>query len=178
MSIAGRMTAFLVGASLLAALAPMAVAAAPPPLAVYGSLPRTEAVALSGDGNMLAMVETDGDQRLLVIETADGHPAAKVGIGDLKLAGIEWAGSDYVIAYMHSTSRLSVYARHEQEFTQGIIVNAKDGSIKPLLRQSGDYLTAIFGHHGLMKIDGHWVGYYGVVPLERSMDGVSASGFF
>jgi hypothetical protein len=148
MRVAKRIAAYLGCLSFLAMLPPtaMAVSAAPPPLEVYGSLPQTEAVELSADGNMLAMVETQGDKRILSIERVDGSPVAKVGIGDLKLAGLEWAGSDYVVVYTHSTSSLSIHNRHEQEFTQGVIVSAKDGSAKPLLRASGDYLPAIFGH--------------------------------
>src|SRR5262245_38800493 len=122
MSAAGRIAAFLGGAFLLAALPPASVAApAAPPLDVYGSLPQTEAVDLSADGSMVAVVETEGDQRMLVIETAEGRTVAKAGIGDMKLSGIEWAGDDYVLAYVHSTARLSIHSRHEQEFTQGFI---------------------------------------------------------
>jgi len=180
MRVAGRIAAYLRCLSCLVALpsAAMAASAAPPPLEVYGSLPQTEAVELSADGNMLAMVETQGDKRILSIEHIDGSPVAKVGIGDLKLSGLEWAGSDYVVLYTHSTSSLNIHNRHEQEFTQGVIINAKDGSAKPLLRVSGDYLPAIFGHQGIMKVNGRWYGYYGVIPTERSMDGTDRSGFF
>ncbi len=176
MSSAGRIAACFGGVFFLVVLPVAAVAA--PPLEIYGSLPQTEAVDLSADGSMLALVETEGDQRVLLIETVDGRPIAKAGVGDMKLSGIEWAGSEYVVVYTHSTARLSIHSRHEQEFTQGIILNVKDGSARPLLRASGDYLSAVFGHHGLRKIDGHWFGYYGVVPTERSMDGTSNSGYF
>ena len=180
MCVVGRISAYLGGLFFLAALpsAAMASSAAPPPLEVYGSLPQTEAVELSADGNILAIVETEGDRRMLSIERVDGRPVAKVGIGDLKLSGLEWAGSDYVVVYMHSTARLSIHSRHEQEFTQGFIISAKDGGVKPLLRASGDYLPAVFGHHGVMKVDGRWYGFYGVIPTERSMDGTDRSGFF
>jgi dipeptidyl aminopeptidase/acylaminoacyl peptidase len=153
-------------------------AAAPPALDIYGSLPQTEAVELSDDGSMLALIKTDGNQRILSIETADEHPVARLLVGDAKLTGIEWAGSDYVVVYLHSTARLSMSVRHEQEFIQGVIVNAKDGSIKPLLRASGDYLPAIFGRHGIRKVEGRWFGYYGVIPTERSKDSGSNSGYF
>jgi dipeptidyl aminopeptidase/acylaminoacyl peptidase len=180
MCVARRIAVYLGCLSFLVALpsAAMAASAAPPPLEIYGSLPATEAVELSADGTMLAMVGTEGDQRGLTIARTDGGVIAKASMGDAKFAGLSWAGNDYVIVYMHQTARLSFYSRFEEEFQQGIIVNVKDGTAKPLLRQSQDYLPAVLGHYGIVRHDGHWVGYYGVVPTERSIDTNARTGFF
>src|ERR1700728_2821295 len=131
--------------------------ATPPGLEIYGSLPTTEAVELSADGTMLAMVGTEGEQSILTIARADGGVIAKASMGDAKFAGLSWAGDDYVVVYTHQTGRLSFYSRFEEEFQQGIIVNVKGGTAKPLLPQSQDYLPAIHGYYGIVRRDGHWV---------------------
>lgn len=178
--VAARMAGALAGAFLLvcSASANWARAATPPPLEIYGQLPKTEAVDLSADGSLIAAIETIGDQRMLTIRKPDGSLLADASVGNLKLFGLQWAGNDYVVVYTHQTARLVIGQSPEQEFMQGVVLSAKDGSAKPLLRQSGDYLPAIFGRYGFRNEGGHWVGYCGVVPTERPAGATSDRGFF
>jgi dipeptidyl aminopeptidase/acylaminoacyl peptidase len=159
--------------------APKTVHAAdsPPPLEEYGALPRTETVELSPDGTMIAMVETQNDARLLSIKRTDETVLARAALGDLKLAGLEWVGNEYVIVYLHQTSRLSV-GGSDQEFTQGVVLDVKDGKSHALMRSSPEYLPAVFGHYGVAQQDGRWVGYFGLVPLEPSHNSTDRGGFF
>jgi dienelactone hydrolase len=154
----------------------VAEAAAPPPLETYGALPKTETIELSPDGNLLAMVSTDGDTRVLSIQRVDGTVISKARVGDLKLSGLEWAGNDYVIVYLHSSVEFQLNT--EAELLQGIIVSAKDGSTKPMIRRSPDHLPAIFGRYGFAQEDGRWFEYVGVVPTIRPRDGIGAVGEF
>ncbi len=168
-----RQTARALGVGLLFAwtlTSSLAVGASSPGLEVYGSLPKTEAVGLSPDGSMLATVSTQGDHRVFAIEKVAGGTITGGDVGDLKLAGLEWAGNDFVILYLHQTARL-FNARTEQEFIQGIIISVRDHTAKPLLRASTDYIPAIFGYYGFAQQNGRWFGYFGVVPTEKSADG-------
>src|SRR5581483_10977351 len=98
----GRIICALGSAALLTVPSPrVAFAASPPPLDVYGQLPKTEAVELSADGTMAAQVVTIDDTRVLVISKDDGRLLTRAGMGDLKLSGLEWAGNDYVVVYFH-----------------------------------------------------------------------------
>jgi dipeptidyl aminopeptidase/acylaminoacyl peptidase len=152
-------------------------AGAPPPLEVYGALPNTEAVALSPDGTMIAMVNTEGEKRLLSIRKIDGGVIAKALVGETKLAGLEWAGNDYLLFYGRQTAALDHDVEHKQEFVQGVVISVKSGEMKTLLRSSESYLEAIFGRFGYAQQDGRWYGYYGLIPT-RADSHLSDSGDF
>jgi dipeptidyl aminopeptidase/acylaminoacyl peptidase len=171
---------FVLGACFLGliALAKPAVAAAPPALEAYGTLPSTETLELSPDGSMIAMVGMDGDKRVLTVETVEGKPLARALVGDLKLSGLAWAGNNFVVVYMHLTARLTIYSK-DQEFVEGILLDVRSGKAKPLVRSAPDYLPAIFGSYGFALQDGHWFAYVGLVPTEPSRDITeSGSGYF
>ena len=173
-------TRFVLGACLvgLIALVKPAVAAAPPALEIYGALPSTESVELSPDGSMVARVATEGDKRLLIVETIDGKPLARALLGDLKFSGLDWAGNDYVVVYLHVTARLTIFS-DDQEFVQGILLDVKTGKAKPLVGASPDYLPAIFGWYGVAQQDGHRFAYVGLVPTEPTKDPAGGrSGYF
>lgn len=142
-------------------------AGGPPPLEVYGALPDTESVALSPDGTMLAIVGTQQAKRFLAIKKVGGGLIGGARIDDSKLADIDWVGNDYVVFYRHRTVKLYV-GGSSSELIEAVVVNAKTGAVKPLLRDSPDYLNAIFGSFGYVREDGRWYGYYGIVPKRNS----------
>ena len=165
-------------AALLLAFALAAVAAPPPvpPLEIYGSLPRTEAVEMSADGDMLAIVSRQDDRFLLTIRHVDGRPIATVPLDDMKFAGLSWAGNDYAVVYTHRTARLGADSKSDRELTEGIVVDANSGAQKPLLAAPPDYLSTIQGHYGIIRRDGRWFGYYGLYPTEPPADLHSGAG--
>ena len=142
-----------------------AEAGASPPLSAYGSLPKTEEVALSPNGEMFARISTEGEKRLLLVQKIGGDIVAGSNVGDLKVAGIAWASDDHVIVYMHQTQRLGVFFNN-REFLQGIVLNVRTQKLSPLVKGSNSYLPALFGRHGFVKEDDEWVAYVGLVPLD------------
>jgi dipeptidyl aminopeptidase/acylaminoacyl peptidase len=162
--------------ALLAIPRALLAADAPPPLETYGTLPRTEIVELSPDGTMLATVETQGDVRLLSIRRTDESVLLRQALGDLKLSGLEWVGNDFVVVYLHQTGRVS-FTAPDQEFIQGVVISVKDGKPHPLLRPSPTYMTVILGRYGFAERDGHWFGYFGLVPLDPSHDITQTGGY-
>jgi hypothetical protein len=163
-----RIIAFFGTGLLSAVLSAIVSAAVPtvPPLEVYGSLPHTEAVEMSADGSMLAIVSTEDDQLVLTVKHADGKVVATVALGDVKLSGLSWAGDDYAIVYTHQTVRFGLDNKSDRELTQGMIIDARSGAQKPLLPASPDYLSSLRGHYGIIRREGHWFGYYGLLPTE------------
>ncbi|MGP8035064.1 MAG: alpha/beta fold hydrolase [Steroidobacteraceae bacterium] len=88
----------LIACCALAALASIRPAGAAVPLEAYGRLPHFEHISLSPDGTRVAVVRTEGEQRVLAItDLATGRLLAKVGAGDEKLRGIEWADDAHVV---------------------------------------------------------------------------------
>jgi hypothetical protein len=140
-------------------------------------LPKTEAVALSPDGLKIASVGNVNDNRLLIVQTTDGKMLKASKIGLLKLSGLEWAGNDFVILYLHQTARLNVFSP-DQEFTEGVVINLMDGTLKPLVRSSPEYLPAILGNYGFVLQNGHWFAYLGLVPTEPAKGGGATGGYF
>ncbi|MBS0411404.1 MAG: S9 family peptidase [Proteobacteria bacterium] len=68
------------------------------PLEVYGKLPSLEQVAISADGQYLAISATDGEQRNVIIERVSDHQmVAAIRAGASKLRNLQWAGSNHVL---------------------------------------------------------------------------------
>lgn len=120
--------------------------AAPPPLEVYAALPKTEAVRLSPDGTMLAVVGTEGENRILSISKIGGGVISKVAIGEYPLSNLEWAGDDYVILFI------------EDEGIRAASVNVKDGSLLALPKKQ----NRIYGGYGITSEGGQWYVYLGL----------------
>jgi dipeptidyl aminopeptidase/acylaminoacyl peptidase len=134
----------------------------PPPLAVYGALPKTEDLALSPSGKLVALINTIGDKRMLTVSAIDGGaPLVTDDVGDAKISGLQWAGDQYVVVYAHETTSL---LGAEQEISQGVLIEPSTKKIRDLLPPSRSYLPAIYGRYGFAQVDGHWYGYYGVIP--------------
>jgi len=150
--------------------------AAPPPLEVYGNLPKTEDLALSPNGKLTAVVNTIGDDRLLVISDVDGDGTALMTakVGGARVNGLEWADNDHLLVYTHKTRWLSIY---EQPFLQAAVLKPVAKTIKALLPLSGSHLSAIYGRYGFAQLSGHVYGYYGVVPMDPYTDTSQPAGW-
>jgi dienelactone hydrolase len=159
----------------LVAFACQVCMAAPPPLDVYGATPRTERVELSPDGTMLAIVGTENGKHALSIRRIGAGLLLSVPLDDLKLAGLEWAGNDYIVILRHDADLLN-FSYDRETLLQGAIVSIKDGAVRPLVRPSPNFFPKIFGRFGFAQQDGHWFGYFGLIPTRPSTDRLSTSG--
>jgi dipeptidyl aminopeptidase/acylaminoacyl peptidase len=85
----------LIASVLVGAAMPLRAAA---DLGPYGSLPAVENMAISPDGERVAIVRTHGDERQLVIATVEGaKPVAVVTMGEQPVAAVEWADDEHVL---------------------------------------------------------------------------------
>lgn len=86
------------------AASPDAAANVPPPLALYGQLPTMEDPALSPDGNQLAYVERQGDQRYIVVADPEaGKISLVIRISDTKVRELRWF-DDTRLLILYSTT--------------------------------------------------------------------------
>ena len=75
-----------------------AEAAAPPlPASAFGRLPAIEHVDISPDGQRVAYVGGQGNQRFVAIAPVDGTKVTAVRIGDEVVRSVRWAGDGYVL---------------------------------------------------------------------------------
>ncbi len=76
-------------------------------LDVFGKLPRIEDVAISGDGQYLAVSATDGELRTVAIERAsDRQIVSAIRAGDSKLRALEWVGPNHLLLTVSTHSNL------------------------------------------------------------------------
>ena len=77
--------------------------AAAAPLSAYGKLPSIEEVALSPSGNRLAVVITNGEDRVIgVTDLSTGKAILKLRSGAQKVRGVMWAGEEHRILFYNS----------------------------------------------------------------------------
>jgi dipeptidyl aminopeptidase/acylaminoacyl peptidase len=139
------------------ALGAMLVAVQAVPLAVFGSLPSTEDMALSPDGSRIAFVRTNHETRRLgVVSLADGKVLGLVTVGDTKLRGIEWADNDRLII---------ITSPSEQPFVRGgewsllQVYDIRTHKLKPIpdstLFRDVSMMNAVISWPQLRHVNGH-----------------------
>src|SRR5205814_2028915 len=98
------MPAFLSRLLVVLTLVFTATAARAAPLEAYGKLPSIEAVSLSPNGQELAFVVTNGEQRQIVVrELASGKILLRGLTGQVKVRGVQWAGDKHLIIVSSAT---------------------------------------------------------------------------
>lgn len=122
-------------ASVLAAVVGLQAATAAP-LEAYGGLPNIETIDISPDGEMLAVVVTTGEDRLLRIKKLSDGSEQAYGVGDAKVRRLDWVGAEHLIISTSQTSRIAGVIAPRREHMLGFDLNVATGKIRPLLGQS------------------------------------------
>jgi hypothetical protein len=142
------------GALAVLALAPAALTAAP--LEVYGRLPHFEHISLSPDGTRVAVVRTEGEQRVLAItDLATGRLLAKVGAGDEKLRGIVWADDSHAVIETSVTGVLHGNMFRDSQMWEWFQVQVYDltsGTLFPLPQSTGSENLALLNVVGSLAV--------------------------
>lgn len=140
----------------------------PPPLEAYGDLPGVEDIALSPDGQRLAIVARfAGARRLLVIQP-EGKLLNTAELGTMKFHGLNWVGPDHVYVVTSATENLGMdFTADKAEFTGAIGVPATGGKPVPVYGTNPAMISAIYGQYGVRQIGGKWLGHFGGVELLR-----------
>ena len=157
-----NLAAPLAAATLLSALAlpaarvdAEAAASQPPPLSAYGSLPNTEEIAISPDGEHLAIIVTDGERRTLVITTAaDLKPIAAVNAGDAKVRQIQWAGPRHLLITTSKTADVMDVEASRHEWSMLVDYDITTQRQKPLLFNIPNAMNVLTGTPKVRMIEG------------------------
>jgi dipeptidyl aminopeptidase/acylaminoacyl peptidase len=116
------------------------------PLSAYGRLPSLDMVRISPDGAMLASIVTDGEKRHVVIRAVGSRQTAlDLNFGAAKVRGLQWAGTEHVIASFSTTGNLVGLNSHLHEFMRAIDIDWKNGSYRALLSGVPYALNVIYG---------------------------------
>lgn len=135
-----RLRTALSGLALAAAVPGLSFAQTPTdpaPLEAYGRLPAYEMTALSDDGNRVAMITTQGEQRVMLIQ---GLPGGEViggaRVGGTKVRDLLWVGDDHILGVTSATHTLNDYG--DVEVTSGQVYNLQTRQISSAFERLPD----------------------------------------
>ena len=111
-------------AALLGAVTP--AIAAPPSASAFGRLPAVEDVAISPNGQRIAILGGPADQRVVSISTIDKPEMPFFRLGDIETISVRWAGDEFVLARIAYTD--STGPRQNYRFERIIAITA-DGKV-------------------------------------------------
>jgi len=146
------------------------------PLEDYGKLPAVEEMQVSPAGDLLAYVATDGAQRVVRVTKVGGPLLANVGVGALKVRGLEWLGEGHVMVEVSRSANSDPGGAPQSviEIFQTTIIDVATGKSVAVFRDQQHVLPATFGFYGYGEVAGKGYGYFAGVPLEDSGSGPAA----
>jgi dipeptidyl aminopeptidase/acylaminoacyl peptidase len=129
--------------------------ASPPPLEAYGRLPVVEDIELSPEGDRVAFITVDGENRQLVVQRLDGRERYRLNAGQGKVRDIAWAGADHVLIQATSTGRSGMSGL--REFGVTVAFNLKTRKSAVLLDNTPDTLPQRMGSPVVARLRGETV---------------------
>ncbi|ADG11665.1 S9 family peptidase [Caulobacter segnis] len=142
------------GAACFALCSSAAFGAEKPDLAIYGRLPQFEGVTISPDGSKLALILTDGEERLLAIRTLNGQTLAGVKAAKTKLRGVLWAGEDHVVMLSTQTANVFGLSGPAREYMMAVDFNLVTRKQSLLLRSQPESMNVILDRPMVRTVDG------------------------
>jgi dipeptidyl aminopeptidase/acylaminoacyl peptidase len=130
---------------LAVAIGLVAASAQAAPLATYGRLPSVERVAISPDGQLIAIAATDGEKRVVAIQRASDLKTVQVfAAGDSKVRDVTWAGPNHLLVTVSSTLDAPIdLIAPRQEWYFGVDIDVRTGKHQPLLHGVPDSLNTL-----------------------------------
>lgn len=106
--------------------------AAPPPASAFGRIPAVGDVAISKNGQHIAIMRNAQDQQFLAIATVDSAEMPLFPLGKVEGLAVRWAGDDYVVATVGLRDTLPD-KRRSYYFEQHVAVSLDGKSISKLM---------------------------------------------
>lgn len=143
-----------VAAACLSLISTRALAADKPSLAIYGQLPNIEAVEISPDGSKLAIIQTDGEQRVLTVRQVGGGMLGGVRVGPTKLRAVVWAGEDHLVLVSSQTADVMGISGPAREYYMASAFNWRTKKQSLLLRDQEAAMNVIVGPPMVRTVNG------------------------
>ena len=99
--------------------------AAPPPASAFGRLPAVQDVAISPNGQRIAILGGTSEQRVVSISMIDKPETPFLKLGDIETISVRWAGDDFVIARIAYMDSVGPRQNYRFERNVAITVEAK-----------------------------------------------------
>ncbi|MBL8769932.1 MAG: S9 family peptidase [Phenylobacterium sp.] len=145
-------------ACLLALLLSLVVASAPAraaPLEAYGKLPLIEAAAVSPSGHAVAMILTNGESRLIVVQDlASNTITTKVTAGSAKVRALRWAGDRHLLVVTSVTAAPMFILNARREWTLAFLLDLQTSKVRQLLRDLENGMNTVFDVPVVREVEG------------------------
>jgi dienelactone hydrolase len=160
-------------ALLLACVFPALPRATPaaPPIEAYGRLPGVELVRISPSGERIALIGVVGEQRRLVILSAENKVLKSGVIGENKVRDIHWAGDDHLLVRISATVNLLLNFGHTYELDSVLHVGMDQKAPWVVFSRSRGIEPTVRGYFGAAQHDGKWSAYVGGITEAHDIAG-------
>ncbi len=144
------------GVAIGGAIGAKAAEAQAQPLSIYGHLPNVDQIAISPDGQKLAVSLTDGELRLVTIREAreDGKLLSVVNLGDIKLRDVRWAGPEHVLITKSNTAQPYGLVGPKREYWMTVDVNLTTKKQRLLMEHQEQAMNVVLGPPTVRMLDG------------------------
>lgn len=146
---------FVLGASLASAQTPQ------PPIEAYGNLPQVSSFAISPTGTHLAFISRRDGANALVVNDLSTNESWGVGIADLKITDVRWAGPEHVVMSGFEVTRFQ-RSTSKSNYTGAFSVNINEREVVQLMTRTADLYT---NQTGIGRIVGLSTEYDGSVMM-------------
>lgn len=117
----------------------------PPPIEIYAGSPLVDRVALSPNGQRIAIITQKGDdKKLLYYDIANPAPRT-IAIGPDKVRDLFWGDNEHVILVDSQTRALAGFAGYRHEFFQARSINVETAQIATLFNNMGGFYNVVLG---------------------------------
>ncbi|WP_443747689.1 alpha/beta hydrolase family protein [Asticcacaulis solisilvae] len=126
----------------------------PPPLSAFGKLPAVDQVALSPDGNHIAMILQKATGPVIVdFDVKAGTPKVQP-LGDVKIRDLMWADNEHLVVETSLTTEIEYYTNTRSELFTAFIYTPRTGKSVSLYNAWPDYFPVISGGVSLITRQG------------------------
>ena len=124
------------------------------PLAAYGR-PSIEQAALSPNGTLIAVAQTDGEKRTVTIVRAGSDQlVVRLQAGESKIRGLVWGGDGHLLITASRTAVLSDVIAPRAEWSVTLDYNLKTGATRGLLDDAKGALEADYSEPQIRILHG------------------------
>jgi dipeptidyl aminopeptidase/acylaminoacyl peptidase len=119
--------------------------AGPPAVEIYAGSPLVDHIALSPNGQRIAIITQKGDEKkLLHYDIANPVPKS-IAIGPAKVRDLFWGDNEHVILLDSQTKALAGFAGYRHEFVLARSINVDTAQIATLFNNMGGFYNVVLG---------------------------------
>ena len=120
-------------------------ASGPPAIEIYAGSPLVDQIALSPNGQRIAIVTQKGDEKMLLHYDIANPAPRSIAIGQAKVRDLFWGDNDHVILLDSQTKALAGFAGYRHEFFLARSINIDTAQIATLFNNMGGFYNVVMG---------------------------------